>query len=153
MGLRTSLRSLLRERAFTAAVGLTLAIGLGGCLAIFTIVKGVLYAPLSYLQAERLALVWMTNPQQGFDRDIVSYPIFRDWRDQSRDVFESMAVYSAQSANILAGNSPEEVRMAAVSEEFFHSVGVATRLGRTFDPGHYVEGRHRVTVLSYGLWQ
>ena len=147
------MRALLRERAFTAAVGLTLAIGLGGCLAILTIVKGVLYAPLPYVQAERLTLVWMTNPQQGFDRDIVSYPMFCDWRDQSREVFESMAVYSSQSANILAGASPEEVRMGVVSEEFFHTVGVASRLGRTFDPGDYVEGRHRVTVLSHGLWQ
>jgi putative ABC transport system permease protein len=147
------MRGLLRERAFTAAVGLTLAIGLGGCLAIFTIVKGVLYAPLPYLQAERLALVWMTNPQQGFDRDIVSYPVFRDWRDQSREVFESMAVYTSQSANILAGASPEEVRMGVVSEEFFHTVGVGNRLGRTFEPGDYVEGRHRVTVLSHGLWR
>ncbi len=147
------MRALLRERAFTAAVGLTLAIGLGGCLAILTIVKGVLYAPLPYLQAERLTLVWMTNPQQGFDRDIVSYPMFCDWRDQSREVFESMAVYSSQSANILAGASPEEVRMGVVSEEFFHTVGVGSRLGRTFDPGDYVEGRHRVTVLSHGLWQ
>jgi putative ABC transport system permease protein len=153
MSLRTSIRTLLRERAFTAAVGLTLAIGLGGCLAMFTLVKGVLYAPLPYLQAERLALVWMTNPQQGFDRDIVSYPIFRDWRDQSLEVFESMAVYTTQSANILAGTSPEEVRMGIVSEEFFHTVGVANRLGRTFDPADYVEGRHRVTVLSHGLWR
>jgi predicted permease len=153
MSLRTSIRTLLRERAFTAAVGLTLAIGLGGCLAMFTLVKGVLYAPLPYLQAERLALVWMTNPQQGFDRDIVSYPMFRDWRDQSREVFESMAVYTTQSANILAGTSPEEVRMGIVSEEFFHTVGVANRLGRTFDPADYVEGRHRVTVLSHGLWR
>ncbi len=153
MSLRTSIRALLRERGFTAAVGLTLAIGLGGCLAIFTIVKAVLFAPLPYLQAERLALVWMTNPQQGFDRDIVSYPMFRDWRDQSREVFESMAVFSSQFANILAGTSPEEVRMGVVSEEFFQTVGVATRLGRTFEPDDYVEGRHRVAVLSHGLWQ
>ena len=83
------------------------------------VVKGVLCAPLSYLHAERLALVWMTNPQQGFDRDIMSYPMFRDWRDQSREVFESMAVYSSQPAKLLAGASPEEVRMGAVSEEFF----------------------------------
>ena len=153
MSLRTSIRALLRERAFTAAVGLTLALGLGGCLAIFTIIKGVLFAPLPYLQAERLVLVWMTNPQQGFDRDVVSYPMFRDWRDQSREVFESMAVVSSQSANILAGAAPEEVRMGAVSEEFFHTVGVTNHLGRTFVPDDYLDGRHRVAVLSHGLWR
>ena len=70
-------------------------------------------------------LVWMTNPQQGFDRDIVSYPMFRDWRDQSREVFESMAVYSAQSANILAGASPEEVRMGGRSRRSFSTLSVS----------------------------
>src|SRR5262245_8171921 len=137
MSLRTSIRALLRERAFTVAVGLTLALGLGGCLAIFTIVKGVLFAPLPYLHAERLALVWMTNPQQGFDRDVVSYPMFRDWRDQSREVFESMAVVSSQSANILAGASPEEIRMGVVSEEFFQTVGVINHFGRMFELDDY----------------
>lgn len=74
MSLHTSFRALRRERAFTAAVCLTLAIWSWRCLAIFTVVKGVLFAPLPYLEAERLALVWMTNPQQGIDRDVVSYP-------------------------------------------------------------------------------
>lgn len=153
MSLRTSIRALARERAFTAAVGLTLAIGLGGCLAIFSVVKGVLFAPLPYLQAERVAIVWMTNPQQGFDRDVVSYPMFRDWRDQSRDVFEGMATYSSQFANIVAGSVPEEIRAGAVSEEFFHTIGIRPRLGRTLNPDDYVDGRHRVAVLSHGLWQ
>ena len=52
----------------------------------------------------------MTNPQQGIDRDVMSYPIFRDWRDQSRDVFAKLACFSVQTANILAGAAPEEVR-------------------------------------------
>jgi predicted permease len=153
MSLRTSFRALLRERAFSAAVCLTLAIGLGGCLAIFTVIKGVLFAPLPYLEAVRLTLVWMTNPQQGIDRDVVSYPMFRDWRDQSRDVFDAMATYNVRFLNILAGSAPEEVRAAAVSEEFFSTVGVQPRLGRGFTAADFVDGGHRVVVLSHGLWQ
>jgi putative ABC transport system permease protein len=152
MSFRTTARALLRERAFTLAVGLTLAMGLGASLAIFTVVKGVLFAPLPYPDADRLSLVWMTNPQQGIDRDVISYPMFRDWRDQSRDVFAGMAVYSAQFANMLAGAQPEEIRTALVSEEFFVTLGTRTVLGRTFEVNDFVEGQHRVAVLSHGLW-
>ena len=153
MSLRTTVRALLRERAFTLAVGLTLAMGLGGSLAIFTVVKGVLFAPLPYPDAGRLALVWMTNPQQGIDRDVISYPMFRDWRDQSRDVFAAMAVYSEQFGNMLAGANPEEVRIAAVSEEFFTTVGSPLLLGRSFQASDFVGGQQRVAVLSHGLWR
>ncbi len=153
MSVRTTARALLRERAFSLAVVLTLAMGLGACLAIFTVVRGVLFAPLPYPAADRLARVWMTNPQQGIDRDVISYPMFRDWRDQSRDVFASMAVYSDRSANMLAGAAPEEVLTAVVSEEFFATVGSRPLLGRSFEAGDYVDGQHRVVILSHGLWQ
>ena len=152
MSLRTSIRALGRERAFSIAVTLTLALGLGGCLAIFTIVNGVLLAPLPYHEPDRLVLVWMTNPQQGIDRDVVSYPMFRDWRDQSRDVFRSMATYSDRFANLVTASVPQEVRIASVSAEFFDTVGVRPRLGRAFAPDDFVEGSARV-VLGHGLWQ
>jgi predicted permease len=153
MSLRTTVRSLLRERTFVVAVVLTLAIGIGGCLTMFTVIKAVLFAALPYLDAERLVSVWMTNPQQGIERDVISYPMFRDWRDESRAVFAAMSVHSSRFGNIVAGSTAEEVRVAIVSEEFFATVGVAARLGRTFTAGDFVEGRHLVVVLSHGLWQ
>jgi predicted permease len=151
MGLRSTFRSLLRERTFVAAVTMTLAIGIGGCLTMLAVVKAVLFAPLPYLDAHRLVAVWMTNPRQGIDRDVVSYPIFRDWRDQSRSVFSAMSVHTTQFGNIVAGTSAEEVRIAIVSEEFFATVGVNAQMGRTFTAEDFVEGQHRV-VVSHGLW-
>lgn len=74
--LRSAARSLVRERSFTASVVLTLTLGLGGCLAVFTVVRGVLLAPLPFSTPDRLTRVWMTNPQQGFDKDVISYPNF-----------------------------------------------------------------------------
>jgi predicted permease len=153
MRLRTTIRSLLRERTFVSAVVATLAIGIGGCLTMFTVIKAVLFAPLPYLDANRLVSVWMSNPPQGIDRDVISHPMFRDWRDESRGVFAAMSVHTSQFGNILAGSTAEEVRVATVSEEFFATVGVAARLGRTFTAEDFVDGRHRVLVLSHGLWQ
>ena len=135
--LKVSARSLLRERGFTASVVLTLMLGLGGCLAVFSVVRGVLLAPLPFPSPEQLARVWMTNPEQGFDKDIISYPQFRDWRDQSRDVFSSMAVLYGATASLSGAGSAQEIQGAQVSEEFFQVLGAGPQLGRVLAPGDY----------------
>lgn len=150
--LRVALRSLLRERAFSTAVILTLVIGLGGCLAIFSVVRAVLLEPLPFPDPDRLTAVWMTNPRQGFDRDVISYPQFRDWRDQSRDVFSNMAVFSNQIGSLTTQGPARETRAIAVSEEFFALLGSSPLMGRTLEPGDFEPGRHRVLMISHALW-
>jgi predicted permease len=150
--LRASIRSLIRERGFTASVVLTLTLGLGGCLAVFSVVRGVLLAPLPFPSPHQLTRVWMTNPQQGFDKDVISYPQFRDWRDQSREVFSAMAVISGTVASLSGSGPAQEIAISQVSEEFFTALGAAPYLGRVLDAGDYEVGRHRVVVLSHSLW-
>lgn len=150
--LRVALRSLFRERAFSAAVVLTLVIGLGGCLAIFTVVRAVLLEPLPFPEPDRLTALWMTNPRQGFDRDVISYPQFRDWREQSRDVFSGLAVHSSQYGSLTAQGPARETRAAAVSEEFFDVLGTPPAIGRMFEAQDFEPGRHRVMVIGRALW-
>jgi putative ABC transport system permease protein len=152
LNLKSVLRSLRRERAFTAAVVVTLGLGLGGCLAIFAVVRAVMLRPLPFPSPDRLAIVWMTNPEQGFDRDIISYPQFRDWRDQSRDVFEAVAVHTAQFASLSGAGPAQEIRLAQVSEEFFPAIGAVPVLGRALAAGDFVVGQHQVAVIAHALW-
>ena len=133
--LRSAARSLARERGFTASVVLTLMLGLGGCLAVFSVIRGVLLAPLPFPAPERLTRVWMTNPQQGFDKDVISYPQFRDWRDQSRDVFEAMAVINDSVASLSGSGPAQEIALSQVSEEFFQVLGANPLFGRVLAPG------------------
>ncbi len=150
--LPVAIRSLLRERAFSAAVILTLVIGLGGCLAIFSVVRAVLLEPLPFPGPNQLTAVWMTNPRQGFDRDVISYPQFRDWRDQSRAVFSGLAVHSNQPGSLTTQGPAREVRAIGVSEEFFDVLGSSPMMGRTLDRTEFEPGRHRVLVISQALW-
>ena len=150
--LRSAARSLLRERSFTASVVLTLTLALGGCLAVFTVVRGVLLAPLPFPTPDRLTRVWMTNPQQGFDKDVISYPQFRDWRDQSHDTFAAMAVINDSVASLSGSGPAQEIAVSQVSEEFFQVLGANPLLGRTLAPEDYEPGRDRVLVLSHALW-
>jgi predicted permease len=150
--LKQAFRSLYRERGFTASVLLTLMLSLGGCLAVFSVVRGVLLAPLPFPSPEQLVRLWMTNPQQGFDKDIVSFPQFRDWRDQTRDVFSAMAVVSGATASLSGSGPALEIQGAQVSDEFFKVLGAQPFLGRLLAPDDYQVGNHRVVVLSHALW-
>ena len=150
--MRAAVRSLIRERGFTAAVVLTLGLGLGGCLAIFSVVQAVILRPLPFPSPERLSIVWMTNPQQGFDRDVISYPQFRDWRDQGAEAFEGMAVHYSQFASLSGAGVAQEIRLSSVSEDFFTVLAASPAIGRALSAGDYVVGQHRVVVLGHGLW-
>jgi len=78
--IRYALRSFLRAPGFTLVALITLALGIGGTTAIFSIVDGVVLRPLPYPQPDRLMMVWTYNPRQGFDKDVGTYPNFEDWR-------------------------------------------------------------------------
>lgn len=99
--------------------------------------------------------VWLHNPRQGFEKDVTSYPNFRDWREQGSS-FAEMAGVAGTDVNLTAaaagGAAPEEVRAALVTEDFFAFVGVAPELGRGFRVEEHEAGRHQVVVLSHGLW-
>ena len=75
--IRYSLRQLRRSPGFAAVALITLALGLGANTAIFSVLQGVVLAPLPYDQPDRLVMIWENNPR--FARDWVSYPNFQDW--------------------------------------------------------------------------
>ncbi len=86
--LRYAFRSLRKSPGFTAAALLTLGLGIGANVAIFSVVNAVLLRPLPYPSAERLMMVWGRHPQIG--REAASLPDFLDWRAQAAS-FEDLA--------------------------------------------------------------
>jgi predicted permease len=157
--LRHALRALARSPGFTAVALVTLALGTGANAAIFSVVHAVLLEPLPFAEPERLATVWLHNPRQGFEKDITSYPNFRDWREQGSSFSQMVAVTGTdvtlsggEAGSGDAGAAPEEVRAARVTEGFFPMLGVEPELGRGFQDEENEVGRHQVLVLSHGLW-
>ena len=76
--LRFGLRMLRKSPGFTAVAVLTIALGIGANTAMFSVMQGVVLAPLQYVNPDRLVMVWENNPH--FPRTWVSYPNFQDWQ-------------------------------------------------------------------------
>lgn len=148
--LRHALRVLARSPAFTGVAVLTLALGIAANTAIFSVVDAVLLSPLPYPQADRLVMVWSNWP--GTSRSTVSPANFLDWREQS-DVFEGLTSFQSLDFNASGEGSPERLRGASVSSNFFQVLGVGPALGTTFQPSAGSIGPHQVVVLSHGLWK
>jgi putative ABC transport system permease protein len=148
---RLGVRSLLRTPAFTAAAVLTLALGIGANTAIFSAVNAVLLRPLPFPDADRLVVVWTVNEQEGIDRDISSYPVFTDLREQSR-ALAGLAAFSGTAGAITEGAEPEQVSGANVTGDFFRVLGRGAALGRVIGPTDMEVGQHEVVVLSHDIW-
>ncbi|HEX7049888.1 MAG TPA: ABC transporter permease [Longimicrobiales bacterium] len=156
--LRYAFRSLRRTPGFTAVAVLTLALGIGGNTAIFSVVDGVLLEPLPFAEPERLVRVLHRAPENGF---AVTPGAFspQDFEDLKRDnvVYERLAGYyfvPGQSETILVGGGePRELETAFVSAEFFAALGVPPALGRVPGADENVPGADRVVVLSDGFWR
>jgi putative ABC transport system permease protein len=147
--LRLALRLIRRERWFaTVAIG-TIGLGIALSTAVFSVGKSLLIDALPYPEAERAVMVWVTNPRQGYDRDVTSYPRLLAWRERSR-LIEAFAAYTFRQAALTGIADPEQVRLARATPEFFQVVRPESVVGRLFAP---TEEDAAVVVLSHGLWQ
>ena len=149
--LRYAVRGLLKKPLFAVLTVLTLALGIGANVAIFSVVNGVLLRPLPYPHPERLMMVWIYNPRQGFDKDVAPYLTFADWRAQSRS-FEQLAAYSGASVSLTGAGDPAQLRGARVTPSFFPAMNVQPALGRWFVEQDATAGHERVVMLEHGLW-
>ena len=147
--LRFGARTFLKTPGFSAVVILTVALGIGGTAATFSVVQHVLLRPLPYPAADRVMDV---NEWAAGRATAVSPPNFIDWRTDNR-TFDALAPYQEQNLTLSAGNEPERVDGAAVGAEFFDAFATPPLLGRTFTRNEVLPGASRLVVLSHALWQ
>src|SRR5579863_4182225 len=147
--LRFTFRQLRSNPGFTAIAVLTLALGIGANTAIFSIVEGVLLAPLHFRDAERLVMIWETNPR--FPRVWNSYPNFEDWQRSSHS-FEQMAARREQDVDLTSPGAPEHIKAAQISQDFFGTLGIPLTLGREFTSDENRRGGTPSAVISNHFW-
>jgi len=150
--IRYGLRSLARRPAFTFAVCLTFGLGIGANTAIFSVVNGVLLRELPYDQPHRIVRLAGTEKGAVNVGGVLAWPNFKDIYERS-GVFESAAAYDEYQPNLTGVGEPERLDAALVSTEFFDVLGVDPVAGRFFVAEEDIDGKDRVVVLSYGLWQ
>jgi predicted permease len=146
-----ALRLLRKSPGFGLVVVLTLGLGIGANVAIFSVVRHVLYAQLPFAAPDRLAAIFLQNPEHNVPKDLMSYPRFVDTR-AAAGAFEGMTAFVEAAFTLRGAEEPEQIRGAVVSAEFFDVMGVKPKIGRTFQRGEDESGRDQVIVLSHVLW-
>ena len=150
--LRFAVRLLLKDRSFTAAAVLTLALGIGLNAAIFSAVYGILLKPLPFTDADRVVAIWKKNPLRGWTRNPVSPAELVRWRAQGQGLAD-IAAFRPMSCVVTGGSGPEEDPCETVSSNLFPMLGVAPIRGRAFVTEEDEPDTPRVAILGYGLWQ
>lgn len=149
---RYALRSLGRAPAFTVAIILTLGLGIGGAVAIFSIVNTLLLRPLPYRDAERLVFVWQDLIDAGYPRAPLAGPELEDLRLRST-LFDGFGGIWATTATLTGPHEPEGLRIGLVTPDFFHVLGADAALGRTFTAGDQDESGSSSVLLGWPLFQ
>lgn len=150
--IRFALRMLLRHKGYTLVAALTLALGIGACTVIFSVVNGVLLRPLPYPDAERIVRVGESHQRDSLTIANVSYANYLDLTARTQTLAQ-VAATRFWTANLSDGGEPEQVTAALVSADFFPAMGVAPALGRGFTAAEDQPGNNDFVVLSYDLWQ
>jgi putative ABC transport system permease protein len=150
--LRYAVRMLGAKPGFTLSAVATLALGIGGSTAIFSLTSAVLLGKLPFRDPDRLLMVWDDASQLGFPRNDLTPASYAALQAQNQ-VFEALAAVTEAAFTLTAGGEPEKVEARRVTASFFPMLGVAPRVGRFFLPDDDRPEASHVAVLSHGLWQ
>jgi putative ABC transport system permease protein len=148
---RYALRQLIKAPSFTIVAILTLALGIGACTAIFSVVNTVLLSPLDYPDPARLVIIRETQLPK-FPEFSVSPPNYIDWEKQAKS-YEYLAATTSASLNLTGEGEPQRLIGVKATAHYFDVYGVKPILGRMLLPEEDAVGKNHVVVLSYGFWQ
>ena len=142
-------RMLLKRPGMTVIAILTLALGIGANLTIFSFVDTMFFRPLPVREPYRLLTMTPVRGGDGY-----SHPAYKHFRDPSKSFGALAAHYSTAPLTIDSGGDSRVVSGAVVSANYFPMLGVNAFLGRFFLPEEdAVPDRDRVVVISHRMWQ
>ena len=152
--MRIGVRTLLRRPGFAVSVILTLAVGIGANVAVFSVVHAVLIRPFAYPAHEPDRVLLMAEQSLQGARVSVSYPTFRDWRDQLTS-FASLAGAFGFSHTLSGAQLDGSIRVRGLvaSASYFGIHGIQPLHGRVYDASDDRFGAAHVVVLSHRLWR
>jgi predicted permease len=152
--LRYGLRTLRKDLSFSLVTVLTLALGIGACTAIFSLVNAVLLRSLPYGNPERLVLLFTPNPRFDLPAEVFgpSNADFFDLRKENHS-FAGMTLFGQATYNLASDNEVVRVSAAKVDADFFTTLDAHPELGRTIDTQDEQTGKDHVVVISHALRQ
>jgi len=164
LDLKYAIRSFARRPLFTGVILLTLALGIGSNVAIFSVANAILFRALPFQAPDELAFVWTRLGATNVARSLVSGPDFKDYQTETTQ-FKEFAGAIALSGTLTGDGPPERITSAYVTSNLLSLLGVQPAVGRThvaedafpIDPQMFGQPDPKLppgkVVLSYGLWQ
>lgn len=149
--LRYALRQLAKSPGFALTVILTLALGIGACTTVFSIVNTIVLHPLALSDPDRLVTLNETRPPNSTESR-VSAPDFLDWQKQARS-FASLTAFNFTSFNLTGESEPIRLTADRIMSNYFEVLGRPVALGRGFLPEEEKAGKNHVVILGYNCWQ
>jgi putative ABC transport system permease protein len=128
---------------------LSLAVGVGANVAIFSVGYAMLVHPLPYADADRLVMLRPMNPSHGVFWTTVAPANLLDWQAQAKS-FEAIAGYRWRTVDLTGGDRSERLRGLHITPEFFKVLGVPL-IGETFNPNDPQRRRSEI-IIGRGLW-
>jgi putative ABC transport system permease protein len=147
-----AVRVLRRNRGFAATAILSLALGIGSSVAIFTVADSLLLRSLPYPDASRLVMVWETSSATHEQHNSVSPGNYLDWKKQTSVFSEMAAFFDEYHAVVADGQRNEELDAQIVTGDLLPLLRVRPFRGRFFTQEED-ESDARVAVISYRMWQ
>jgi putative ABC transport system permease protein len=148
--IRYGVRILLRQPLFALVALLTLALGIGANITIFSFVNAFLLRPLPYPEGDRL--VRLRPATASFGVMSIAYPNYLDWQKRNQ-TFETIACYRYGDLNLTGVDQPERLEALQVSANLLPMLGAQPLLGRLFDPNDDRGQAPRTAILGHSLWQ
>ncbi|MFL5417745.1 MAG: ABC transporter permease, partial [Myxococcales bacterium] len=149
--LKIAARTLLRAPSFALAVVLTLALAIGASTAVFSVLRGVLLAPLPFPDPD--ALVHLGNSYKTSPPGWSISPV--EYRTNYATVrsFRSVGAWGSAGANLITPTEPIHVSLGLATASLLPTLGIRPALGRWFSPEEETEGADRKLVLGHALWR
>jgi len=150
--LRHACRSLLKAPGFTLVAVATLAVAIGACTTIFSMVNGVLLRPLALPEPGMLVSVRESIPAYSPDSMPVNAYHYVTWRARAGS-FADLTLLAPSTISLTGTGEPQRLSVVYATGSVFSTLGVAPALGRGFQPEEENAGHNQVVVLSDGFWR
>jgi len=150
---RFAVRSLLKPPGFTVVAIATMAIAIGACTSLFSVLQAVVLRPLPYPEPDSLVSLWAINRERNLEAPALSWAKYEAFRER-KDVFTEFAMSAGNGFTLTEGlGDPEQVTGLHASANLLPMLGINPVRGRHFSAEEDGEGGANVAMISHQLWQ
>ena len=147
---RFGIRMLRKNLGFTVVAIVTLALGIGANVAVFSIVNGILLHPLPFANADRLVMAGEREDEGK--PSTTSFATYEDWKARSKS-FEELTLYRQWQPTLMDPGEPEQLIGLRVANNYFRALGIKMAAGRDFTAADDRPTTRFVVLLGHDLWQ